>query len=133
MTNIERDDELVAHLLGPLEAPIMALMWGRGTASVREIREALSAAGRPLAYTTVMTVMGRLTGKGMLGRERRGKMHLYQPTMSREGFLRHAAATRVHELVAEFGDLAVAQFLTEVTALSPERRAQLEQLSEEDR
>lgn len=119
--------------LGPLAAPIMELMWVRSTASVREVLDALVGAGRPLAYTTVMTVMGRLTDKGVLSRERRGKMHLYRPTTSREGFLRHAAAARVHDLVAEFGDLAVAQFLTEVAALSEERRAQLARLAEEDR
>ena len=132
MMAMKPHDEVVDHLLGELEAPIMRMMWERGSASVREILSALNDdQRRHLAYTTVMTVMSRLTDKGLLSRERRGKMHVYRPTATRDGFLRHAAARRVQELVAEFGDFAVAQFLAEVTELTPERRRQLEQLVEE--
>lgn len=125
-------DEVVDHLLGELEAPIMRLMWERGSASVREILDALDQGGRHLAYTTVMTVMSRLADKGLLSRERRGKMHIYRPTATRDGFVRQAAAQRVQELVVEFGDIAMAQFLAEVTDLSPERRRQLEHLAAKD-
>lgn len=125
-------DEVVDHLLGELEAPIMRLMWAGGAASVREVLDALNRRERHLAYTTVMTVMSRLAEKGLLSRERRGKMHVYQPTATQDGFLRQAAARRVQELVAEFGDLAMAQFLAEVTDLSPERRQQLERLTTDE-
>lgn len=93
-------DEVVDHLLGELEAPIMRLMWARGSASVREILDALNHGERRLAYTTVMTVMSRLAEKGLLSRQRFGKMHMYRPTATQDGFLRQAAARRVHELVA---------------------------------
>lgn len=129
MMPVKPQDEVVDHLLGDLEAPIMRLMWTRGPASVREILDALNTGGRTLAYTTVMTVMSRLAEKGLLSRERRGKMHVYQPTTTQEGFLRQAAARRVQELVAEFGDLAMAQFLAEVTELTPERKRQLQHLA----
>jgi predicted transcriptional regulator len=124
-----REDQLVDHLLGDLEAPIMRLMWQRPAATVREILDALDAAGRSLAYTTVMTVMGRLAEKGYLSREKLGKSHRYRATMTREDFLRHAAARRVQSVIAEFGDLAIAQFLNEVSALPPERRRQLDRLA----
>lgn len=122
-------DDAVDHLLGELEAPIMRLMWTHEAASVREILDALNSRGRRLAYTTVMTVMSRLAEKGLLSRERHGKMHIYRPTATQDGFLRQAAARRVSELVAEFGDIAMAQFLAEVTELSPERRERLERLA----
>ena len=38
----------------------------------------------PLAYTTVLTVMDRLTRKGFLARSRRGKAFVYQPQCSFE-------------------------------------------------
>lgn len=123
--------DVVDQLLGELEAPIMRLMWERGSASVRDILDALGAQGRALAYTTVLTVMGRLTEKSLLKRQRHGKMHVYRPTTTQEGFLRQAAAKRVQALVADFGDVAVAQFLAEVTDLSPARRRQLQQLASE--
>ena len=122
------EDQMVGHLLGDLEAPIMRLMWQHPTATVREILAALDAGGRPLAYTTVMTVMSRLSEKGLLSREKLGKSHRYRATMSREAFLQHAAAQRVQNVIAEFGDFAIAQFLNEVSALPPSRRRQLERL-----
>lgn len=131
MDRAHSPDEVVEHLLGELEAPIMRLMWARGAASVREIVDALDERGRHLAYTTVMTVMSRLAEKGLLSRERQGKMHVYRPTTTEAGFVRNAAAQRVQGLVAEFGDLAIAQFLAEVTELSPERKKQLEALARE--
>lgn len=123
--------DIIDQLLGELEAPIMRLMWERGSASVREILESLDTQGRSLAYTSVLTVMGRLTGKDLLTRERHGKKHVYRPTTTCEQFLRQSAAKRVYALVVDFGDVAVAQFLAELTDLSPERRRQLQELASE--
>lgn len=107
----------------------MRLMWARETATVRQILGLLVAAGRPLAYTTVMTVMGRLVGKGLLARELTGKTHLYRAAVTQEAFLQAAAARQVQALVAEFGDVAIAQFLATVDDLPPTRRRQLERLA----
>ena len=38
-------------------------------------------------------------------------------------------AKRVQSLINEFGDLAIAQFLTTVNELSPERQRQLERVA----
>jgi predicted transcriptional regulator len=72
--------------LGELEAVIMDRLWewGRPTL-VREMVEALHAE-RPLAYTTVMTVMENLHRKGWLRRERDGRAWRYEPTGSRSGY-----------------------------------------------
>ncbi len=107
----------------------MRLMWGCQIATVREILDLLVTAGRPLAYTTVMTVMGRLVGKELLARELIGKSHVYRAAMTEDEFLRAAATKRVQALVEEFGDLAVAQFVATVSDLSPKRRRQLERLA----
>lgn len=103
----------------------MRQMWGREAATVREVLEALRAAGRQVAYTTVMTVMGRLNAKGLLVRDLVGKTHVYRAAMDEDQLLRAAASRRVQSLVEEFGDIAIAQFLAEVNGLSPERRRQL--------
>lgn len=125
-------DKIIDQVLGELQAPIMRFIWARGSVSVRDVLLALNADGRNLAYTTVMTVMSRLAERGVLSRERQGKMHVYRPTATRDGFLRQTAAQRVEELLTEFGDLAVAQFLAEVTDISPERRRQLKRLIDQD-
>lgn len=71
----------------------MDVLWDRGTPdgsaadglTVREVTEALS--DRDLAYTTVMTVLDRLAGKGMVVRERDGRAWRYQPAAGREAYI----------------------------------------------
>lgn len=61
--------------LGPgrLEAAAMETLWDRGGwLTPREVHGVLRAE-RPLAYTTVMTVLGRLCKKGLLQRRRLGR------------------------------------------------------------
>jgi predicted transcriptional regulator len=52
---------------------------------VREVVEALRP-GRTLAYTTVMTVLDNLHGKGWLTRERDGRAWRYSPAVSRQAY-----------------------------------------------
>jgi len=71
---------------GELEAVIMDRLWDRGRpALVREVLDDLRE-DRPLAYTTVMTVMENLHRKGWLRRERDGRAWRYEPTGSRSGY-----------------------------------------------
>jgi predicted transcriptional regulator len=72
--------------LGELEAVIMDRLWEWGRpALVREVVDELGK-DRPLAYTTVMTVMENLYRKGWLRRERDGRAWCYEPTGSRSGY-----------------------------------------------
>lgn len=56
----------------------MKALWALEKATVHEVRACLLPE-RPLAYTTVMTVMGRLVRKGVAEREKRGRSHQYRP------------------------------------------------------
>lgn len=70
--------------LGALEQLVMEQMWARTEpAAVREVLNDLLLQ-RPLAYTTVMTVMDNLRRKGILTREKHGRAYLYRSTLSRE-------------------------------------------------
>jgi predicted transcriptional regulator len=72
--------------LGELERAVMDVLWDRAVpTTVREVAEALQ--DRTLAYTTVMTVLDRLAGKGMVERERSGRAWSYRPAASREAFV----------------------------------------------
>jgi predicted transcriptional regulator len=71
---------------GELEAVIMDRLWEWGRpALVREVVDDLHR-DRPLAYTTVMTVMENLYRKGWLRRERDGRAWRYEPTRSRSAY-----------------------------------------------
>ncbi len=100
-------------LLGSLELEVMEYMWQTEEATVQQVRKAINHK-RPIAYTTVMTVMGRLVGKGLLTRAREGKRYRYRAGRSKDEFLRQTSSNMVHTLVDDFGDLAIAQFLGEI-------------------
>jgi predicted transcriptional regulator len=107
-------------LLGDLEADIMQAIWAHGAAevTVRAIYEALASA-RPLAYTTVMTVMGNLAKKGLLQARRDGKAHLYRASMSCEQFTEQAVARIVDELARDFTAPAMAHFARAIQEKQP--------------
>ena len=81
--------------LTPLELEIMKVVWQKGQATVREIHAVLKAR-RPIAYTTVMTMMGVLASKGHLKRQMDKRAYVYRPTRS--------AAAAMKAMVAEFVD-----------------------------
>lgn len=61
----------------------MEVLWRTdGSASVRDVHESLRAE-RGAAYTTVMTVLDRLSKKGVVERTLSGRAWLYQPARSR--------------------------------------------------
>jgi BlaI family penicillinase repressor len=69
--------------LNPQELAIMKVVWRLGTATVRDVYEALREE-RPIAYTTVMTMMRILDGKGYLEKELVDRAHVYKPTKARQ-------------------------------------------------
>jgi BlaI family transcriptional regulator, penicillinase repressor len=82
--------------LPPLELECMKALWALGEANVHGIRGRMWAS-RPLAYTTVMTVMDRLGRKGMVERRREGRFHVYRPLVPAEELREHAVSRLVHD------------------------------------
>jgi len=114
--------------LGELEAVIMDRLWQWGRpVLVREVVEDLRPS-RPLAYTTVMTVMENLHRKGWLRRERDGRAWRYEPTGSRSGY----TAALMSDALGTSADrrTALAHF---VLQMSPHDVALLQQALEQAR
>ena len=83
ITNFKPHKIGLGKLMGDLEAEIMCIGWRKKRVSVREVYELLE---KKQAYTTVMTIMGRLHEKGLLQKEAVGKAFIYTPTMPWEEF-----------------------------------------------
>ena len=80
------DAQVARAGFGELEQAIMEVVWStEGPVTGREVVDEL-ARSRPVVYTTVLTVMDRLVGKGMLRRQRRGRAHTYRATSSRAAY-----------------------------------------------
>jgi predicted transcriptional regulator len=120
------------YQLGELEEAIMNIVWARDDSmTVREVWEALQAT-RPVAYTTVLTVMSRLVPKGVLVVRRQGKADYYRATGSREELRDHQAQRAVQDVLAHFGDAAITQFLRELQETNPQRLAALRAMLEQE-
>ncbi|SCL18830.1 Predicted transcriptional regulator [Micromonospora rhizosphaerae] len=107
--------------LGDLERAVMDVLWDSvpstsNGVTVREVADAL--AGRELAYTTVMTVLDRLAGKGMVQREREGRAWRYRAAASREA---HIAQLMLDALdLGGSRDAALVRFARSVTGTEAE-------------
>jgi predicted transcriptional regulator len=97
----------IEKILGPLEAEVMRAMWAARTPlTVREVLARLNdGRGQALAYTTVMTVMSRLADKDVLRRRQEGRGYVYEAAVA------DAASLAVRDVIRDFGDAAVAQFV----------------------
>jgi predicted transcriptional regulator len=105
--------------LGDLERAVMDAIWsaadaGRPTVSVREVHEAL-VAGRRIAYTTVMTVMGRLADAGLLTQERSGRAYRYAAASSREALTAATMREQLQGMGGEDRRAALLHFLDDAT------------------
>lgn len=98
----------------PLELECLRALWTLESANVAQVREALLNR-HALAYTTVMTLLDRLTRKGAAQRKKIGRYFVYTPAVDRDA-LRRAALV---ELVDYYFDGNEQQMRTWLGALPP--------------
>ena len=126
--------------LGPLETEILNIVWELGCATVKEVHERILAdPDRELAYTSVTTVLRRLTQKGWLSCDRQERAFLWKPLVSREEAqvlnahdqLNRFLAVGNPDVVAAFADSLDAASLEQIEAIARRiqaiRRARQEQ------
>ena len=65
------------------ELEILQILWRKGPSSVKDVHLALG--GNPInGYTTILKVMQIMHEKGLLTRQKEGKLHLYKAVTSQE-------------------------------------------------
>jgi predicted transcriptional regulator len=127
------DEQPVAPPLHPLEAEVMEAVWDGEEVSVRAVMDTLNrTAEKPRAYTTYMTILARLHGKGLLVRRREGKTDLYRAVHTRAEYADLRARAEVATLLETYGDVALSHFARQVADLDPDRRRALERLARGD-
>ena len=86
--------------LGALEAAVMDVLWNaEAPLSVRGVLEGLTWP-KPLAYTTVMTVLDNVHRKGYVERSMQGRAYLYHPKVARG----EAAADAIRQVLNDAVD-----------------------------
>ena len=108
----------------------MEEIWRRHEVSVRGVMEALNdRAPKRRAYTTYMTIMARLDGKGVLQRRREGKTDFYRPVYTRDQYNDLRALVAIESVVDQFGEVALAHIAHQMAQLDPEHRRSLQRLA----
>jgi predicted transcriptional regulator len=85
--------------LGPLETEILELVWKLGSATVKDIHEQILAdPSRELAYTSVTTILTRLTQKGWLICNKEERAHHWKASISQA----EAQTIKAYEQLQQF-------------------------------
>ena len=98
----------------PLELACLKALWSLQEGNVRAVQEVV-ARTRPLAYTTIMTVLDRLVRKGKLNRRKVGRAFVYAPEASRDS-MRRAALRELIEGYFDGSEAELLEFLRPVAA-----------------
>ena len=113
--------------LTPLELEIMKVLWKTGPANVQTVQQNL---GRPLAYTTVQTMLNVLHRKEKVKRTLKQKAYFYRPSISRAAVAKQTVADLVERLFSGSATSLVMSLL-ETQQLSGEELARLRNLLDE--
>jgi predicted transcriptional regulator len=118
-----------AEKLTPLELEIMHVLWEQGPANVQTVQQNLK---RPLAYTTVQTMLNILHRKGKVTRALKDRAYFYTPVVSRSHVTRQHIGDIIDRLFGGSAESLVMS-LVETKHLTPKKLARLQQLIEENR
>ena len=111
------------HHLAELQLAIMHVLWERGEATVAEVREALSPS-RPLAHTTIATMLSKLEAQGKVAHRSDGRINVYRSTMKRE----HVSRSMVADLAERLFSGDVTEMVCHLLDKSDVSRAELARL-----
>lgn len=116
---VDRKDEL-----SPAELEVLKVLWELGPSTVREVMQQVHANGRRLAYTTILTLLGRLEQKGAVQSDKRGLAHVFKAAANRETVRR----SRLKTLVQQLYDGAAAPLVLQLMKTQRFSREEIESL-----
>ncbi len=114
----------MAITLTDREADVMQALWELGPSTVAEVRAHLAD---PLAYTTVLTVLRILEGKGYVGHAEEGRGHRYAATIEQQSARKSALRHLTDKLFKGSSELLMTHLVTE-QKLTPEQVKRLRRL-----
>jgi predicted transcriptional regulator len=105
----------------PLELVCLKVLWSLGEGSVNDVRRVISL-NKPLAYTTVMTLLDRLARKSIVTRRKVGRAFLYSPQVSQDS-VRRMAFQEFLESYFDGSAVGLIEFLGDAQAGPPAARS----------
>lgn len=105
----------------------MDLAWTLGRVTVHDVHERLNAKRR-LAYTTVMTTMGRLHQKGLLSRDRESNYYVYSPSLTRDQFIQRTTGAVLDGLLEDFTNPVLTHLVDAIGKADDAKLRELEEI-----
>ena len=79
------------------ELEILRIVWEKGPVSVKDVLDGLGGEATN-GYTTILKLMQIMHEKGLLTRQKRGKLHLYQAVISQASTQQHVLEKMIDSL-----------------------------------
>ena len=99
----------------------MNVLWKKGSATVGDVAASLTD-DPPLAYSTVLTTLRILEGKGYLRHTKKARAFVYEPVVAQEEARRTALGDLVNRFFGGSSELLVVNLLKEETISRAELR-----------
>ena len=112
------------------ELSVLQTLWNRGTATVRELTDALYPRGGASAYATVQKLLDRLEAKECVCRDRQGGVNLFTATVDRNELIGRRLR-RVAEQLCDGSLTPILTHLVKTQHLNARERRELRALIEQ--
>lgn len=119
--------------LSPGELRVMKALWAVEQGTVAEVRAELGRRGQELAYTTVMTLLGRLATKGAVVVDKDREPFVYKAAHRRENVLRDRLRDFVREVFDGKADSLVLNLIENDNLSADELRAIEKKIAEAEK
>lgn len=115
------------------ELRVMKALWTVERGTVAEVRAELAKRGQELAYTTVMTLLGRLAAKGAVVVDKQREPFVYRSAHRKESVLRDRLREFVREVFDGHADSLVLNLVEDESLTRAELRAIERKIAEAER
>ncbi len=108
----------------------MERLWRDGPGTVGDVLETLNrGSARPLAYTTVMTILSRLHERAFVTRDKDGRQYRYTAAFSKRELGEEIGRRELQKLIDRHGASSLATFAAEIGGSHGELAARLRELA----
>lgn len=113
--------------LGQLEKKVMDILWEHKEGTTRNVLEKLPD---KLAYTTVATILQRLSEKKLLKKQLTKNGYIYKPSISKDIYTKQIANKFLSKFIGSYGDTAITSFADSVGKLPEDKKKYFMELLE---
>ncbi len=122
----------VSRPLGELEKEVMIVLWEIGKATGKEVWRGIKTT-RKVALTTVLTVIDRLSRKGLISKSKEDGFLVYRPFITKEDYTKQVAGKMLKDYMDLSSASLIASFVDTLEEMEPDQIDKLSRYIEKKR